>query len=455
MEPAHSTGSDRRARHGARLCALCAACVAWLVPLIALAQDREQPERIRIREDTILNSTPRYELRLSDTATSSSARFWHRVDQLPVYERVSLDADGLMHGPLDVHILAWGAGDALMPQHGPVASGDFATAYAHAQLLPPLSAWGGRRFIVWGLPGGLHLDGIGVEQRSEIGLHFEAVAGRPVTPVFTTLGSHSEYEQPTFASGASAGYESPGKLSAGLSFMQRTAHGIVADRTVMGTLAYRPYERLDLLASGSVDVAAGLQEARAQVAYLLVDDVEPDLSYVHADPQKLLPSWSILSMFASDAYDEGAAGVTTRFSQAVTGRVEVAVRHAYLPGNKQHDDAFGYRTDASVRVAPVPRGTDFVVELSRRDLAPTALLVARIAVSFAAYRALRVAPELGAAIDEHDTARSALLVRGAAELPIDAHWRTALTLDFARTPIALAEVRSMLRVSYVLDTRAR
>ena len=45
----------------------------------------------------------------------------------------------------------------------------------------------------------------------------------------------------------------------------------------------------------------------------------------------------------------------------------------------------------------------------------------------------------------------ALLLRGSAELPIGSRWTTALTVDVARTPIALEEVRGLLRLSYALD----
>jgi hypothetical protein len=435
--------------------ALYASC--WL-PLAAFAQSppsAERPPHILVRQDAILNISPRYVLQTSDTATSAAARFWHRVEQMPVYERVSLDAEGLADGAVETHVLAWAAGDVLVPRGGQAVNGDFATAYGRAQLLPPLGAWVGRRFVTWGLPGGLHLDGAGAEYRSKIGVHAEALAGRPVTSAFTTLGAHSEFRQPTFAYGARVGYEEPGYLSADVSYLERAAEGITADRTLMGTVAYRPHPRVDVFGSSSVDVSRGLQEARVEVAYLATADLEPDLGYIHADPQKLLPSWSLLSMFASDAYDEGEVGVTTRFSPAITGRVELALRHAYLPGNEHHDNDYGHRENALVRVAPYGGGTQLVLEVSRRQLGATALLITRAAASFPAYRTLRVAPELGAAFDEHDKNRNAVLARAAAELPIGLRWRTALTLDFARTPIALAEVRSMLRVTYSFETGAR
>lgn len=443
----------RSAPGGLIMCAaLCGVLLTWLAPSAVSADAFDQPEHVVVRHDTILNYAPRYELRIDDAAASSAARFWHRVQQLPLYDRVTLDADGLAHGALDVHIMAWGAGDLTLPADRQLASGDFAVAYARAKVLEPISVWGGRRFLTWGLPGGLHLDGIGIEQRSAMGLHFEAIAGRPVGSVFTPIGAHSEYVEPTVAYGARLGYERPGQLAAGVSFLERWGHGIATNRTVMATVAYRSSDRLDMLATSTFDMGAGLEEARAQVAYLVSDAIEPDLGIVHADPQKLLPSWSILSMFAADVYDEGVLGVTMRLSRAVSTRLELAGRRAYLPGG-QHDDVhFGHRADAILRYVPVPKEAEFIVELSRRDEATTTLDVGRVGASFRAYRRLRIAPEVGAAIDENAQKRTALLVRGSAELPFGSRWSSVLTVDLARTPVALAEVRSMLRVSYRFDS---
>ncbi len=452
--------SAARARSAVRSCVLCCALVwLWQVPVtqaqqLAQVQQADLPERVVIRHDTILNFAPRYELRFDDSAASSSSRFWHRVQQLPLYERITLDGDQLAGGPVDVHIVAWGAGDLTLPNDRQVASGDFAVAYGRAKLLPPLSIWGGRRFITWGLPGGLHLDGLGVEQRLDSGFHLEALAGRPVTSIYTPVGAHSQFTEPTVAYGARLGYERPGQLAADVSFLERWGEGIAANRTLMGTVAYRPTERVDMLASSTFDVNAGLEEARAQVAYQAVDEVEPDLSVVHADPQKLLPAWSILSMFAADVYDEAVLGVTTRLSRALSTRLELAGRRAYLPGGVHDDTHYGHRVDAIVRYVPVPRETEFMAELSRRDEATTTLDIGRVGASFYVYRQLRVAPELGAALDEHSHKRTAILVRGSAELPFGAHWVTALTVDVARTPIALAEVRSLLRVTYRADSGA-
>ena len=74
-----------------------------------------------------------------------------------------------------------------------------------------------------------------------------------------------------------------------------------------------------------------------------------------------------------------------------------------------------------------------------------------LAASFEVLRRLHLSPQVGLAIDELDTSRTALLLRGAAEMPIAGAWHTGLTFDFARTPIALGEVRAMLQLTYRLD----
>jgi hypothetical protein len=127
------------------------------------------------------------------------------------------------------------------------------------------------------------------------------------------------------------------------------------------------------------------------------------------------------------------------------------MRRSYLPGAPKEGAHLGYRTDASVRFRPTGQRTEVVCEISRRDEGETALFITRLAAAFVPYYPLRIAPELGAAVDEHDSKRTALLARLSAELPLGPRWTSALSADLARTPIALLEVRSLLRVSYLLD----
>lgn len=416
---------------------------------------------MRIRHDTILRYVPRYELTVDNAAVSTSTRYWRRVDELPVYELVSLDADGLREGTTEAHISAWGALDATIPSNGDVLSGDFATAWARTRLRP-FALWAGRRFVTWGVPGGLHVDGLGVELQTQFGLHVELIGGRPVTAVSstvgaqagvsTTLGPHSEFESPKGVYGVRIGFEQPGVVAASVSYLERWMEGIAADRSIMATASVRPFERLDLLATGTLDVNAGIEEARVQAAYLVIDELEPDISYIHADPQKLLPAWSLLSMFATAVYDEGAVGLTARVSDQVAGRAEFALRRSHVPGSDRAEDTYsGYRANVLLRWRPEVGRTELVGEVSRRDEADTTLLVARLGGAFEPYHPLRLALTLGAAVDENDGDRTALLARGSAELPIGSKWATALTVDVARTPIALSEVRALLRVSYALD----
>lgn len=430
---------------------------AWsCVPLDAAAQDHAReaplraPARVRVRHDTVLRYLPRYELTVDNAAASSSSRYWRRIDELPIYELLSLDADGLREGTTEAHISAWGAWDLTIPEDGDVLSGDFATAWARTRMRP-FALWAGRRFVTWGVPGGLHVDGLGVELQTDFGLHVELIGGRPVSAVGTTLGSHSEFESPKGVYGVRVGYEEPGTLAASVSYLERWMEGIAADRAIMGTVSFRPFSRLDMLATATFDVNAGVEEARAQIAYLIVDELEPDIAYIHADPQKLLPAWSLLSMFATAVYDEAELGATVRVSEQVAGRAELALRHSYVPGGNDADTYWGYRANLLVRWRPVVGRTEFVGEVSRRNEADTTLMVGRLGAAFEPIHPLRLAATIGVAADEHDSERTALLLRGAAEMPFGSSWSTALTVDVARTPIALEEVRALLRLSYELD----
>jgi hypothetical protein len=139
-----------------------------------------------------------------------------------------------------------------------------------------------------------------------------------------------------------------------------------------------------------------------------------------------------------------------RLSRSFSTRLEGAVRRASLPSAAADDADWGHRLQLGMRLRPVV-GHDYVFELSRREAAGARLTYARLAASFEVLRRLHLAPQVGLAIDELDTTRNALLLRAAAEMPIAGAWHTGLTVDFARTPIALGEVRAMLQLTYRLD----
>jgi hypothetical protein len=437
---------------GAQLCGALLGGLAGLAalcsPAPALAGPLPVPaERVRVRSDTVLRSVPRYELTLDPTRGAGEAEYFRRVDQVLLYERIVLDAQHLHDDTLEVHISAWGQADLLAEQDAALASGDFATAWARYRLLPSVSAWGGRRFITWGVPGGLHLDGAGGELRTREGLTVEAVAGRPVVTSFSTLGPHSDFTQPAGAAGLKLGFDRPGEVALAASYLERWVEGLASDRALMFTAFARPHERVDLAASTTVDVRAGLEEARARVTYLISDALQPDLNFLFVDPQKLLPDWSLFSVFETETYGELGLGASWRMSRSFSARLEGAARRAQLPSAASDDADWGSRVQLALRVRPVV-GHDYVFELGRREVTGTRLTHARLGASFEVLRRLRLAPQVGLAIDELDSSRTALLLRGSAELPIAGAWHTGFVFDFARTPIALGEVRALLQLTY-------
>ena len=418
---------------------------------MAHADDEEdRPSSVRIRHDTILRLEPRYVLTADETAASADARYWRVVTALPVYDRIVMDGYGLTSADLEVHLSAWGAIDvAATDRTAELAAGDFATAFARIQT-GPLHWWGGRRFLTWGLPGGLHLDGVGTELRTKGGLRAELLAGRPVTPRYDSLpGPRPSFTGATFAAGARVGYSAASKLNASLAYLERWAHGIPADRVSSLDLTWMPAAAVDLRGGVVLDWnSIGIERAHGQASLAVTRGLELLVGYEHADPSLLLPSWSILSVFATNAYHEASAGVTLRLSQNLSVGAEGAARYYDTPGDQGEPSYFGYRADALLRWRSTNGHTRALMRASRRHDGVVGLTVLRAAGVMRLFQGLDLALEASAALDDDASDRSSLFARLSAEVPVGDAWRFSASVDGAQSPIADAEVRGMLRASW-------
>jgi len=413
------------------------------------------PVRIRVRSDTIIRWQPRYVFTVDETQIGADQGFWQRVNELPLYQRLTLDGRNLADGAVDVHLSAWGALDLTFDadgddRSGAIAAGDFAQAYVRART-GPVSVWGGRRFVSWGLPGGLHVDGGGVGVRHESGFHAEAMVGRPVTPRFRSLlGSSTSFQGVTAAYGARAGFTAPGRGQVAAAYVERWAEGLPVDRVLSVDGTWRPLSRLDLGASVAVDVDdVGVSQATAQASWLANRELTVDVLYTHRDPRRLIPAYSLLSVFASSIYDEAAVGVAYRLSRSVAVRAEGGLRHYDAPGSTQGagDPEWGYRAEATLRALPVDGRAQYRMMYSRRDDGDIAYNLADAGVSFKVWRQLTLALQATFAIQD-DGDRDSVLGRATLEYPVVPGWDVAGTVGVSRTAIAEAETRGLLRVSY-------
>ncbi len=418
--------------------------------------DARDESSVRVRLDTVFRGVPRYVLSTADAQASAADRYWREVTLAPLMARATLDARGLLHGHLEAHLNAWGAIDLAVTDPQTYAAGDLAVAWARATA-GPWALWAGRRFVPWGPPGGLHVDGLGAEARAG-GFSVEAMVGRPVTPAWGAMvGAQPSFDGVTVAAGARVGWVSPGVAMASVSYVERWAKGIPGVRALSVDASLTPGERLDLrgglvLDAGGVDVS----QASADVDWMAASWATVSAGYAHVDPARLIPRWSILSVFATDVFDEARASFVWRPARAVSLRLEGAGQRYALPGS-QEDARWGHRVDASLRLTSRDRRRQGTLSASRRDDGVRPLTLVRVAGMWTVARDVGLALEFTAALDDDSpsSSRTSLYGRASFEVPLGAGWRAGASLDGARSPIAVAEVRGMAHASWTYEHRGR
>ena len=440
-----------------RVALLIICCLPWLGLAERAAAEESSPWRTRVRLDSVLRWAPRYVVEVDRTEWAADRLFWRRVDILPLYFRVGLDSNWSppeSSWAADVHASAWAGLALTLDQTAPgLAAGDFALAYGRVTY-KPVTIWAGRRFVPWGPPGGLHLDGGGLQFHTPFGLIGEAVIGRPVTPVYDNLlGVQPSFAGATLAHGLRLGYRHPGRLSASLAYSERWSKGIAADRLFSAEITAVPTRRLDLRGSLVFDPAErAVEQASGQVFVLVTDLFEVDAGYAYADPSRLIPKWSLLSAFASGAFHEASLGTTLDVAEAHFVRVEGAGRRYIVPGRADSDHEarwWGYRLDLVYRWVPRSRHFQLRTGLSRRADEVAGLSVLHGAFGWAFGRRFETAVEGALSMeDDRNRARDSYLSRFTFAVEVARHWHLSLSLDGARTAFVKAELRGMVRATW-------
>lgn len=372
--------------------------------------------RIRVRSDSVMRFQSGYVLTVDESAApNANRRFWQRVAQLPIYERVSLDARDLADGHVDVHFSAWGALDLTFQSDQGIVAGDFAIGYVEGRH-GAASGWGGRRFLSWGIPGGVHLDGGGAALRLGNGLVVEAAVGRPVTPRRNALlGQRPDFSEATVAYGARVGYVHPGRMTASLSYLDRWANGISGDRSLALDATWRIVPAVDVSGNVSLDVnSVGIEQANLTANFVLGERVMADVGWQHVDPTRLLPMWSILAAFASSVFDEVAAGATLRLADNWSVRGAGGLRVYSFDGA-----TLGYRVEALARYVDALSGLRSFMSLTRRYDGTDGLNVLHGSVAFPPlWERLIVALQGAVGLDDR-AEKESLLARFSADWPAE------------------------------------
>lgn len=414
----------------------------------APAADAPSWGHVRSRIDAIFSWAPRYRLQTSADPLGLEQELWRRVEMLALYHRVGLDATLRIDPSASVglHFSGWGSLDLLADSSGAVAAGDVAIGYVELSV-QPVEVWVGRRFLPYGPPGGVHVDGGGAAVRSSFGLYADAFVGRPVTPTRSSLlGPQTSFEGSRVAYGARVGWSEPGTFSASASYTELWAEGIVGSRTIDVAATGDPGP-LHLEGTLKLDVASlGVVHAGVGVSAELVRELTVDADYLHVEPGRWIPTYSILSVFETSTFDEATAGATLRVSRTVALRLELAGR--LYSGVRANEPTLGYRTDLTFRLAPrADRDPSARVLVSRRDDGTLGYTLVEIGGAVSPVDMLVVALDGALALDD---AGGRLSTIGRASL--DAVPRNDLavgaTIAVARTPFAESEVRAMVRARW-------
>jgi hypothetical protein len=408
--------------------------------------------RVRTRHDTVLSWSPRYMLSTTQNELGLEQQLWLAVDPLPLYHRASLDASRSL-GPktsFAMHLSGWGSVDLLQAENGGQGAGDIAIGYVELAH-KPLSIWAGRRFLTFGPPGGLHVDGVGVGARTGFGLFVEAFAGRPVTPMrLGLLGPQGAFVGPTAAYGARVGFEDAGRISASAAYAELWSHGILDKRTVDVAATWDPGI---LQLEGSVKIDAlnpGIMQARAVALFDITHELEVDANYLHIEPQRWIAAWSILSAFETSTFDEAMAGVTVRLSRSFAVRGEGAARVYSMP--EGGDTTIGYRADVSARMMPgADHGPALRLQASRRDDGDLRYTVLTAGASLDVYRGTYVSLDGAFAGDDDGKRPVSAIGRGSVDLDLLENLRLGATVSFGTTLFAETELRAMLRLRWLAE----
>lgn len=433
--------------------------VAWVAllaaPSVARADDgpRDAPApRVSGRADLYFRFNPQARLTVEENASGAVDRYWRALATAPLYARAFVDARNLWRGRVEAHVAGWAAVDLFASQEQ-VAAGDLALAWGSMRLGPHV-AWLGRRFVPWGLPGGAHVDGGGFAVNTSFGLTLEALAGRPVTSRFeSSLGSVPSFDGAAAVWGVRAAYANPGHFTASAAWMERWGQGIPAQRVFTAEALWTPSTRLDLRGSAVIDGGSGdLVQGRVEALVMLGRRSDVSAGWAHADVARLIPRWSILSVFAGPVYDEFFVGGAWRPTRGVTVGLEGALRLLDVPGRAQasYGATLASRIDARLRIAPETDGPQGLVHVSRRDDGERSLTVFRLVGAIPLHRVLDGVLEASAALDGDDpeAPRSAYYGRAALEVKLGGPWRVGATVDATRG-LAISELRGAMNISWV------
>lgn len=339
---------------------------------------------------------------------------------------------------LDVEALVW-TGAGAMRDTG--ATGDVSVLMLRLREPHGYGEVRAGRFVVaTGAIRPVHLDGASVLARSPSGTTFEAFAGVPVAPRF----SSSPYQS---ASGVRVAQGVASTAALGVSYSQRnTRHGGVAQEEVGADFAAVPVRWIDLAAKAAYDIVnPGVAEASLSSA-MRVGDVRAELFASHRSPGRLLPATSLFSVLGD--FPSQSVGSTLRWHAAPrldllgSGAVQRAGgelgMNAWLRSTLRLDD----RGDGSIGA-----------EVRRQQVAAARWTGVRTTFTRSLVGALRCATEVELAVPDEPDGRGAAWPWALLALSWRrGGWEVAAAVEGAATPEHRYETNALARVSRVFGS---
>ena len=299
---------------------------------------------------------------------------------------------------------------------------------------------GGRFVFATGAIRPVQVDGASALGRAAWGGTVELMAGVPVVPRFGAR-AYDWIVAGRVAQSVGAG----ARAKAGVSYVQRRAHGEVADEEVGADVAAAPVRGIDLAARGAYDLTSpGIADALVSVAGRK-GDVRIEGFATHRSPSRLIPATSLFSVLGDVPSD--MIGTTVRWNAAP--RLDVWATGA----GQRIGHAFGGNASlrALLRLDDAGAGT-LGVELRRQSVSTARWTGVRMVGSHPLGGHLRVSSEIEIAIPDEARGRGIVWPWGLLALAWRSRdgWEAAGGVEAASTPEHRFEVNGLVRLSRVL-----
>jgi hypothetical protein len=244
---------------------------------------------------------------------------------LPLYEYAQLEVTDLdspwAKDAIDVDLSVWGSRAIAAPEGDRVFDGDVTAAnVTHRWKV----AWVrlGRQSVASSTVGLSRFDGVAAGLQSA-GWRLAGYGGLSVLPRWSQLPGYQQlgtaadtlvrdrdalgdaHRAEHWMLGARLEYERPARMRAGVGIHEERQFGQLGRRDLRADLLLMPFEIIDVNLDGTLDLAGQrLVQASSAIDVRPVRDLTVSAEYRRMNPAAMLPSYSVLSVFQTDGFDE-------------------------------------------------------------------------------------------------------------------------------------------------------